>query len=127
MTDVTTSMQTVAADALIDRYIAIWNETDATVRQELIALTWAEDCHYKDPALEGAGREEIDAMTAGFQNAYPDHRFERVGGAVFDEHKLRFGWKLIAPTGETFITGEDACELSEEGLFISITGTFNQP
>jgi hypothetical protein len=40
MTDINTS---------IDRYIAIWNETDAKRRQDLIAQTWTEDATYVDP------------------------------------------------------------------------------
>ncbi len=52
--------------ALIDRYIAIWNETDPDARRTLIEATWAEDATYTDPALNGAGRDGIDAMTAGF-------------------------------------------------------------
>ena len=31
---------------LIDRYIAIWNETDAARRRDLIARTWTEDAAY---------------------------------------------------------------------------------
>ncbi len=52
--------------ALIDRSIAIWNETDPAARRTLIEATWAEDATYTDPALNGAGRDGIDAMTAGF-------------------------------------------------------------
>lgn len=126
MTGVTTSLGTIAIGDLIDRYIAIWNETDENTRRNLIARTWTAEGTYTDPLLKSEGRDGIDAMTAGFQATYPDHRFERDGDCAFDQGKLRFGWKLIQPTGETFITGEDVCTLSDEGLFASITGTFNQ-
>jgi len=121
MTHTTTLM-----DTLVDRYIAIWNESDAKKRQELIAQTWAEDAEYSDPALAGSGREGIDTMTAGFQASYPGHRFERRGeiervGAVY-----HFGWALHTPAGEVLITGEDECVLAGNGLIQSITGTFNQ-
>ena len=29
---------------LIDRYIAVWNETDAAARRDLIARTWTPTC-----------------------------------------------------------------------------------
>ena len=50
---------------LIDRYIAIWNETDRTRRQDLIARTWTENASYLDPHMEGKGQDGIDAMIEG--------------------------------------------------------------
>jgi hypothetical protein len=123
---VTNTIDRTAIDATIDRYIAIWNETDPAARRALIDQTWAGNGTYVDPALTGAGRDGIDEMTAGFQAAYPGHTFERIGGSHIDEER-RFGWKLLTPTGETLVTGEDIYELTADGLFQSITGTFNQP
>jgi hypothetical protein len=113
-------------DALIDRYIAIWNETDPDARRTLIDATWAEDATYSDPALNGSGRDGIDAMTSGFQHAYPEHTFERTddGGLAGNEH--RFGWRLLTPTGEVLLTGEDVYELRADGLLQSIVGAFDQ-
>lgn len=120
------TITTATIDTLIDRYIAIWNEIDPVRRKALIDQTWAEDATYSDPALSGSGRDGIDEMTAGFQAAYPGHTFERIAECQLDDHERRFGWKLLIPTGEVFITGEDVYELSADGLFQSITGTFNQ-
>ena len=36
---------------IIERYFAMWNETDAERRRGLIAKTWTEDAHYVDPML----------------------------------------------------------------------------
>ena len=40
---------------LVDRYIAMWNETDAERRRALIAQTWTEDARYVDPVLQAEG------------------------------------------------------------------------
>ncbi len=110
-------------ETLIDNYIAIWNETDATQRRALIERTWAENGHYKDPLLEATGHDGIDAMTAGFQQTYPGHTFEQMPDSVSGN---RFGWKLVEPEGTVFMTGEDTCELDDSGRFTSILGAFNQ-
>jgi hypothetical protein len=41
---------------LIDRYIAMWNETDANQRQALIAQTWTDDARYVDLVLQAEGQ-----------------------------------------------------------------------
>jgi len=112
--------------ALIDRSIAIWNETDPAARRTLIEATWAEDATYTDPALNGAGRDGIDAMTAGFQQAYPGHTFELTGEGPLDGDERRFGWRLLTPAGDILLTGEDVYTLRADGLLQSIVGTFDQ-
>src|SRR5260370_16866907 len=47
---------------LIDRYIAMWNETDSERRREIIARVWTRNASYVDPVLQGEGPAEIDAM-----------------------------------------------------------------
>ncbi|MBA3378501.1 MAG: nuclear transport factor 2 family protein [Chloroflexia bacterium] len=113
--------------ALIDRYISIWNHTDPAARRGLIDATWARDATYTDPVLNGSGRDGIDAMIAGFQQAYPAHTFELSGDNPRDGAARRFGWRLLSPTGELQMTGEDVYELDAEGLLQSIVGSFDQP
>ncbi len=118
---------TTDLSALIDRYIAIWNETDPNARRTLIEATWAENATYTDPILAGTGRDGIDAMIAGFQQAYPDHTFDLTGDNPLDQAAHRFGWRLLSPTGELQMTGEDIYELDAEGFLQSIVGSFDQP
>jgi len=118
---------TTDLSALIDRYIGIWNETDPAARRTLIEQTWAEDATYRDPVLDGSGRDGIDAMVAGFQQAYPAHTFVLDGANRLDASAHRFGWRLLGPTGELQMTGQDVYELDAEGLLQSIVGSFDQP
>lgn len=111
---------------LIDRYIAIWNETDPAARRSLIDSTWAEHASYADPVLAGTGRDGTDGMVAGFQEAYPGHTFDLAGENPLNEATRRFGWRLLSPTGEVQMTGEDVYEPGTDGLVQSIVGTFNQ-
>lgn len=128
MTDTTiTAASTSATEALIDRYIAIWNERDAANRRALITQTWTEDADYLDPLLEGHGRDGIDAMTSGFQSAYPGYTFRRAGAIDQHHDRIRFGWELVTPEGQTFAVGSDYGVVTEDNLLASITGFFEQP
>lgn len=68
-------MQT--ATHLIDCYIAIWSETDAERRRELVTEVWTETGSYLDPVLEAKGHTAIDAMVQRAQERFPGHRFRR--------------------------------------------------
>ena len=62
---------------LIDRYIAMWNETDPVRRRDLIARTWDTGASYVDPAVQGEGHAGIDAMVAAVQQRYPGSRTDQ--------------------------------------------------
>src|SRR4051794_10587510 len=36
---------------VVDRYIAIWNETDPARRRDLVGQTWTDDATYVDPLV----------------------------------------------------------------------------
>lgn len=120
-------MQTVdTTTALVDRYFAAWNATDAAQRTRLVAETWIEDGAYLDPVLAGEGHAGIDAMIAGFQARFPGLRFHR--DATIDAHsdRLRFSWVLVAPEGPVMAAGTDVAVLARDGRLRSVTGFFDQ-
>lgn len=111
---------------LIDRYIAVWNETDAAQRRALIARTWTEDAQYLDPLLEGAGHAGIDAMVAAVHQRYPGHRFTRTSAVDVHHDRLRFDWTLGPQDGPALVQGTDFGVLGERQLLRAVTGFFNQ-
>lgn len=46
-------------NTLAERYVAVWNETDAARRKALIAETFAEDSFYVDPLMQAVGRDQL--------------------------------------------------------------------
>jgi hypothetical protein len=80
---------------LIDRYIAMWNETDAGRRRALIAQTWTEDARYIDPMLQAEGQASIDAIVCGVHERFPGHRFRRTSepDAHHDRVRLPASWR----------------------------------
>lgn len=115
---------TIDADTLLDRYIAVWNETDAARRRDLIARTWTEDAEYLDPVMQGSGHDGIDAMVAGVQERFADHRFEAIGGAEIHNGRARFSWALVPADGDAIVKGTDFAVLAGDRL-ASVTGFFD--
>jgi SnoaL-like domain len=110
---------------LIDRYIAVWNETDPARRRDLIAQTWTETATYVDPMLESERRSGIDAMVEGVQQRFPGHRFRRTGDVEIHHDRVCFTWELAPEGGAPIVSGTDFGILAGERLQ-SVTGFFDK-
>lgn len=109
---------------LIDRYIAMWNETDANQRQALIAQTWTDDARYVDPVQHAEGRTGIDAMVCGVHERFPGHRFRRTGDPDAHHDRVRFTWELAADGGPAVVKGVDFAVVAGQRLQ-TVTGFFD--
>ena len=108
---------------LIDRYFAVWNETDPERRRDLIARTWADDAAYLDPLVRGDGPDEIDAMTAAVQSQFPGLRFRRTGNIDAHHDRVRFGWELGPENDDAALAGGvDFGVVAPDGRLQQITG-----
>ncbi|WP_211097211.1 nuclear transport factor 2 family protein [Herbaspirillum sp. ST 5-3] len=79
---------------LIERYIAVWSETDAPRRRALIAQVFTEDADFLDPLTHAYGHDGIDAMIAAMQQRFPAHRVSRHGDIDALQDRVRFVWRL---------------------------------
>jgi hypothetical protein len=112
-----------ASTPVIDRYIAIWNETDPARRRDLIARTWTEDASYIDPLVVAEGADAIDATIAAAQQQFPGFTF-RLGGPVDAHHNLaRFTWELAPGAGqEAIVVGFDVAVFASDGRLQQVHG-----
>ena len=111
---------------VIDRYFAIWNETDADSRRALIAQTWTEGCRYTDPVAEAEEPDGIEAMVGGFQEQFPGLTFVRTGEPERHHDRIRFTWDLMHPEGDRIAAGTDVAVVSPDGRLHDVTGFFDQ-
>ena len=108
---------------LADRYIAMWNETDAKRRREIIARLWTDNARYVDPLMSSEGASGIDAMVQGVQERFPGHRFRRTSKVDAHNHCLRFGWELgPSPDAPPLVAGIDFGVIAADGRLQAITG-----
>jgi hypothetical protein len=112
--------------AIVDRYIAIWNEIEPNRRRALIAETWTENCRYDDPVLSAEGRDGIEAMVGGFQQQFPGLIFVHTGEIEAHHDRLRFSWDLLAPDGGRVAAGTDVAVVAEDGRLRDVAGFFDQ-
>jgi len=110
---------------LIDRYIAMWNETDPERRRVLIARTWTGDARYVDPVLEAEGLAGIDAMVCGVQERFPGHRFRRTGDPDAHHDRVRFTWELAPEAGPAVVKGVDFAVVGAGQRLQTVTGFFD--
>ncbi|NIH80895.1 nuclear transport factor 2 family protein [Amycolatopsis viridis] len=99
MTDYTT---------LAQRYIDVWNTTDADKRRALVEDLFTPGATYTDPLGAVQGTDGIDGFVAGAQAQFAGLEF-RLGGAVDGHHdQARFTWHLGAPgEAEPLVIGFD--------------------
>jgi len=115
-----------ALTALVDRYIAAWNETDASRRQALIALTFTEDARYLDPALAGDGHDGIHAMVGAVHAKYPGYHFARTSEINSHHDRAMFNWELGPKEGPVFVKGVDVAVVSDDGRLQQVDGFFTE-
>jgi hypothetical protein len=107
---------------VVDRYLAVWNETDAVRRRELIAQTWTDGASYRDPLMQGDGRAGIDALVQGVHQQFPGYRFRQVGAVDGYHSYVRFAWELGPEDGPAPIAGSDVAILAPDGRLQSVIG-----
>ena len=110
---------------LADRYIAMWNETDAARRRDLIAAIWTPDGAYVDPVVQSDGHAGIDSMVAAVQERFPGYRFARASEVDAHHDRIRFAWTLGPANGAAIVEGIDFGTLAG-GRLKSITGFFDK-
>ncbi len=110
---------------LVDRYIAIWNETDSGRRRALIARTWTEGASYLDPMMRSDGHAGIDAMIATVQEKFPGHRFSLTGKVDAYQDRVRFSWALAPAGGDALVKGTDFAVV-DSGRLQQVTGFLDQ-
>jgi len=108
---------------VVVRYIAAWNERDATRRRDLIAKTWTEDGSYLDAHRKGAGHDGIDAMIEAAQKQFPGYRLALKSGIEAHNGHARFSWAAGgAPDAPLYLGGTDFVAVARDGRLKSVIG-----
>ena len=108
-----------AYNRLIDRYVAMWNETDPERRQELIAELWSEDCLHSNKRAEWRGHAAMmERVTGSYEKSIRGggYRFEAMGNTEGYRNVVRFNWYMRpADGGPIAAKGFDLLVLEDDG------------
>jgi hypothetical protein len=110
---------------LVERYIALWNETDGSRRRRLIAETFAAAASFVDPLTAVEGHDAIDGMVQAIQQRFPDHRFRRAGEVDSHHDRVRFCWELAPARGAAIAKGTDFATIAGTRM-TAVTGFIDQ-
>jgi hypothetical protein len=120
MTDTTTTDLT----AVVDAYVAAWNETDPDRRAAHVAQAWTPDGAYVDPMFAASGHAAIADMHGTAQEQFPGHSVVRTSGLDAHNGLVRFGWELRDPEGATVVAGLDVAIVADDGRLSRLGGFF---
>src|SRR5580692_2385892 len=107
------------AKALVERYVAVWNEPDAQARRKAIAALWTEDGAHYTKSMNVRGYDALEARVAG---AY--ERFVGTGRYIFraidnvdcHHNTVKFNWTMVpAQGGDVESVGFEFFILSDDG------------
>ncbi len=109
-------------DAVIDRYLAVWNETDPAARRAGIAALFAGDVRYVDPIAAVQGHDGLDGLIGAVQQQFPGLVFSP-GGPVDAHHdQARFTWHLGRAGEEPLVVGFDVAQRDASGRIDLVLG-----
>lgn len=104
-------------NAIVDRYVAQWNEPDAAKRRADIASLWTDDAFHFTKSMEARGHAELEARVAGAYETWvreKGYRFRRCGDVDGHHDTIKLRWRMM--DGETVLaTGCDFLMLTEDG------------
>lgn len=108
-------------------YGAAWLETDPDKRATLLNAAWAESGTYKDPRNTANGRQELNALIAGFQAGSGGARIELTSKPLTHNNHVYFTWQRVTAEGKVTNSGVDFGTLDAEGKLAQIVGFFGAP
>ncbi|MCV3210272.1 hypothetical protein OHD62_20745 [Mesorhizobium sp. YC-39] len=114
--------KTIDAQALADRYVAVWNETDEERRREAIAALWVPDGQHYVGAREARGYEALEERIRGSheKNVRDDgNRFRAASNARLLHDVVTFYWEMLPADGDTVpATGLEYLSVDGEGRIL---------
>ena len=103
-------------------YLAAWNAPAATERRRYLE-SWAADARYRDPLMQGDGRDGIAAMIEGARAQFAGHGFALAGQPDGHGAFVRFSWTLAPEQGGAPVArGTDVMRLDEAGRIAEVIG-----
>lgn len=108
--------------AIVEQYVASWNEIDDARRDALVAATFTEDVVYTDPLMRGSGHAAVAGLIRGVQTRFPGFRFTLTRGAERVDDHVRFSWELGPVDAAAPVAGTDFARVAADGRLSLVHG-----
>jgi uncharacterized protein YndB with AHSA1/START domain len=110
------------AGALVDRFFALWAETDGPKRRAALKAQAFPEVSFRDPYSCLEGCDELDAHIAAAQRFMPGVVLERQGEVRQCQGTVLVDWFAKAPDGSVKLRGANVFELAPDGRIARVTG-----
>lgn len=104
---------------LADRYVALWNETDAGARRDAIATLWVPEGEHYVRTLQAKGHAALERRVIGSHEKNVrdgGFRFRTTGDAQLLQNTVMFHWEMVpAAGGPVAALGLEFLVLAEDG------------
>ncbi len=87
--------------------LAMWTETDASARRDVLGRRFAEDVHFNDPDGVFRGHAGLEEFSAGFRARFPRGRFTLAGPPQAAGNGFRAFWTFGPPETPDAVSGMD--------------------
>ena len=110
-----------SVEEMIDRWVASWNEPDATERVQVIHDIWSRDGVYRNATTEYRGRDGIEQAVTEAYDAFTANGYTFQVASVQTNHDaVRYRWEMVsAAAGEPESIGTHVAMLGEKGQLVS--------
>ena len=107
------------AKEFVERYVAVWNESDERMRRTRVAELWAQDGAHFSSSSEARGHDAIAEKIASIFDRYigsGGFNFRALNGVDAHHSTVKFYWALMpADGGLARSVGSDFIVLDDEG------------
>jgi hypothetical protein len=106
-----------------DRYVNVWNETDAEKRRKAIADLWVPDGVHYVKTREARGYDALEQRIIGSHNKNVKeggNRFRAVKDLEVVQSAIKFTWEMVASDGEKVLAvGLEFLMVDDDGRITS--------
>jgi hypothetical protein len=110
------------ADALADRFFALWAEADGARRRAALGAIAVPELSFRDPYSCLEGCDELDAHIAASQRFMPGVVLQRQGDARQCQGTALVDWVVKEPDGSVRARGTNVFDLAPDGRIARVTG-----
>ena len=100
-------IQTSDIQTFVQDYIAVWNESDAGKRRQLIRTLWQEDAHHLARTLEAVGHAGIEKRVTDAYDKWVKEKgnvFRLQGGVDGHHDTVKLRWEMLPAAGGEVIS-----------------------
>ncbi len=112
----------MATQEVYQTYVAAWDESDPTKRDQLLARSLADDAIFAYPTFEANNRAGVSTYMGQLHQRFPGMRVCQHSGIEEHHGWLRVAWRILRTDGSPMRDGVDVAEVATDGRLRRVVG-----